>query len=141
MASNAAVSLTFVLLSLSVSVGIGRVSVGYKGFRHGDDGLRGGVLDRQEADQVTKLPGQPTVGFKQYAGYVTVNEKHGRALFYWFFEATSEPEKRPLLLWLNGGKINTEILFYFALRVQEHGMGLLSCLSISMNIVLSLINS
>ncbi|XP_012465916.1 serine carboxypeptidase-like 34 [Gossypium raimondii] len=103
MASNAAVSLTFVVLSLSVSVGIGRVNVGNQGFRHGDDRLRGGVLDRQEADRVTKLPGQPTVGFKQYAGYVTVNEKHGRALFYWFFEATSEPQKRPLLLWLNGG--------------------------------------
>ncbi|XP_052205687.1 serine carboxypeptidase-like 34 [Diospyros lotus] len=61
------------------------------------------VLREQEADRVIKLPGQPQVGFKQYAGYVTVNQSHGRALFYWFFEATTQPERKPLLLWLNGG--------------------------------------
>ncbi|XP_043695405.1 serine carboxypeptidase-like 34 [Telopea speciosissima] len=61
------------------------------------------ILAQQEADRVIRLPGQPLVNFKQYAGYVTVNESHGRALFYWFFEATHKPEKKPLLLWLNGG--------------------------------------
>ncbi|XP_049364516.1 serine carboxypeptidase-like 34 [Solanum verrucosum] len=61
------------------------------------------VLDEQEADRVMELPGQPPVSFKQYAGYVTVNETHGRALFYWFFEATTNSSKKPLLLWLNGG--------------------------------------
>ncbi|KAH8507963.1 hypothetical protein H0E87_010207 [Populus deltoides] len=61
------------------------------------------VLARQEADRVIRLPGQPEVTFKQYAGYVTVNESHGRALFYWFFEAIENPEEKPLLLWLNGG--------------------------------------
>lgn len=55
------------------------------------------------ADRVFRLPGQPKVNFKQYAGYVTVNETHGRALFYWFFEATKDPQHKPLLLWLNGG--------------------------------------
>ncbi|KAI3473694.1 hypothetical protein Pfo_031403 [Paulownia fortunei] len=58
---------------------------------------------QQEADRVVRLPGQPRVSFKQYAGYVTVNQTHGRALFYWFFEATRNPHKKPLLLWLNGG--------------------------------------
>ncbi|KAF7848140.1 hypothetical protein BT93_L2258 [Corymbia citriodora subsp. variegata] len=57
----------------------------------------------QEADRVYRLPGQPAVKFRQYAGYVTVNETHGRALFYWFFEATEKPQDKPLLLWLNGG--------------------------------------
>ncbi|KAJ9691541.1 hypothetical protein PVL29_013654 [Vitis rotundifolia] len=61
------------------------------------------ILARQKADRVKKLPGQPEVGFRQYAGYVTVNESHGRALFYWFFEATHKPHQKPLLLWLNGG--------------------------------------
>ncbi|KAF8754837.1 hypothetical protein HU200_011374 [Digitaria exilis] len=62
------------------------------------------VFDRQEADRVDALPGQPLqVGFKQYAGYVTANESHGRALFYWFFEATHDVEKKPLVLWFNGG--------------------------------------
>ncbi|ONK73705.1 uncharacterized protein A4U43_C04F34410 [Asparagus officinalis] len=62
-----------------------------------------GVLAQQEADLVVGLPGQPLVNFRQYSGYVTVNESHGRALFYWFFEATRHVEKKPLLLWLNGG--------------------------------------
>ncbi|KAJ4849421.1 Serine carboxypeptidase-like 34 [Turnera subulata] len=61
------------------------------------------VLAQQEADRVVRLPGQPEVKFKQYAGYVTVNASHGRALFYWFFEAIDDPEEKPLLLWLNGG--------------------------------------
>ncbi|XP_042492136.1 serine carboxypeptidase-like 34 isoform X2 [Macadamia integrifolia] len=61
------------------------------------------ILAQQEADRVIRLPGQPEVSFKQYAGYVTVNESHGRALFYWFFEAVNKTEKQPLLLWLNGG--------------------------------------
>nr|GMD39477.1 serine carboxypeptidase-like 34 [Ipomoea batatas] len=58
---------------------------------------------RREANRVMGLPGQPPVEFKQYAGYVTVNETHGRALFYWFFEANKNPHNKPLLLWLNGG--------------------------------------
>ncbi|CAA7023459.1 unnamed protein product [Microthlaspi erraticum] len=70
----------------------------------GDSGcFRSRVLAAQRADLVTELPGQPPVKFRQYAGYVTVNETHGRALFYWFFEATHNPSKKPLLLWLNGG--------------------------------------
>ncbi|KAF9609357.1 hypothetical protein IFM89_015612 [Coptis chinensis] len=54
-------------------------------------------------DLVTDLPGQPDVGFKHYAGYVTVNKKNGRALFYWFYEAETQPDEKPLVLWLNGG--------------------------------------
>ncbi|URE18447.1 Serine carboxypeptidase [Musa troglodytarum] len=57
----------------------------------------------QKFDLVSRLPGQPEVSFQQYSGYVTVSESHGRALFYWFFEATQDVEKKPLLLWLNGG--------------------------------------
>ncbi|KAG8387964.1 hypothetical protein BUALT_Bualt02G0075900 [Buddleja alternifolia] len=65
-------------------------------------GARNLEVEEQEADRVKELPGQPPVSFKQYAGYVTVNQTHGRALFYWFFEATKNPHKKPLLLWLNG---------------------------------------
>ena len=60
----------------------------------------------QEKDRITFLPGQPTVTFSQYSGYVTVNQQQGRALFYWLTEATSLPEKKPLVLWLNGGNSN-----------------------------------
>lgn len=71
------------------------------------------LFEEQEADRVIDLPGQPPVSFKQYAGYVTVNETHGRALFYWFFEATTNSSKKPLLLWLNGGYSLYTSSFYF----------------------------
>ncbi|MBA0598084.1 serine carboxypeptidase-like 31 isoform X1 [Gossypium raimondii] len=54
-------------------------------------------------DLVTNLPGQPPVDFRHYAGFVTVNELNGRALFYWFYEAMSRADQKPLVLWLNGG--------------------------------------
>ncbi|KAG8651896.1 hypothetical protein MANES_06G035575v8 [Manihot esculenta] len=63
----------------------------------------GGLTKEQELDRISALPGQPPVSFSQFSGYVTVNEKHGRALFYWFTEATSLPHEKPLVLWLNGG--------------------------------------
>lgn len=62
------------------------------------------AIKQRESDRIWELPGQPKVGFSQFSGYVTVNEKHGRALFYWLTEATSFPEKKPLVLWLNGGQ-------------------------------------
>ncbi|XBI63596.1 hypothetical protein VPH35_043974 [Triticum aestivum] len=62
------------------------------------------VFDRQEADLVEALPGQPAgLGVRQFSGYVTVNQTHGRALFYWFFEATHDVSNKPLVLYLNGG--------------------------------------
>lgn len=60
----------------------------------------------QKRDRISELPGQPAnVGFRQYSGYVTVNQQAGRALFYWLTEAPEDrnPESRPLVLWLNGG--------------------------------------
>lgn len=59
---------------------------------------------QQELDKVSNLPGQNfDVGFAQFSGYVTVNEKSGRALFYWLTEAVDDPSTKPLVLWLNGG--------------------------------------
>ncbi|KAL3819993.1 hypothetical protein ACJIZ3_005898 [Penstemon smallii] len=57
-----------------------------------------------ESDRIIRLPGQPAnVKFSQYSGYVTVDQKAGRALFYWLIEASNDPEAKPLVLWLNGG--------------------------------------
>lgn len=56
-------------------------------------------------DKVGELPGQTfDIDFEHYAGYVTVNDQAGRALFYWFIEADQHPHTKPLLLWLNGGQ-------------------------------------
>lgn len=61
----------------------------------------------EESDRVTSLPGQPPVAFKHYAGYVKLREEEEKALFYWFFEAEGGVSHKPLVLWLNGGKIHS----------------------------------
>jgi len=56
------------------------------------------------AGLVTNLPGLTfTPNFNQYAGYITVNATHGRALHYWFVESQNNPSTDPLVLWLQGG--------------------------------------
>ncbi|XP_045831970.1 serine carboxypeptidase-like 42 [Trifolium pratense] len=54
-------------------------------------------------DLIVSLPGQPKVKFSQYAGYIDIDVKHGRSLFYYFVEADHQPHQKPLTLWLNGG--------------------------------------
>ncbi|RZC71888.1 hypothetical protein C5167_035216 [Papaver somniferum] len=54
-------------------------------------------------DRIIQLPGQPPVNFQQYSGYVTLDDKKQRALFYYFVEAEFNPASKPLVLWLNGG--------------------------------------
>ncbi|TVU51306.1 hypothetical protein EJB05_02720 [Eragrostis curvula] len=57
-----------------------------------------------ESDLVRRLPGQPPVAFRQFAGYVDVDERAGRSLFYYFVEADgADAASKPLTLWLNGG--------------------------------------
>ncbi|TYJ26542.1 hypothetical protein E1A91_A07G126900v1 [Gossypium mustelinum] len=57
-----------------------------------------------EADKIGALPGQPNgVDFNHYSGYVTVDSKAGRALFYYFAESPNNSSTNPLVLWLNGG--------------------------------------
>ncbi|KAK6118766.1 hypothetical protein DH2020_047492 [Rehmannia glutinosa] len=63
----------------------------------------GGGYGFPEEDLVVKLPGQPVVKFRQYAGYVDVDVKKGRSLFYYFVEAAEDSDHKPLTLWLNGG--------------------------------------
>ncbi|XP_021290845.1 serine carboxypeptidase-like 33, partial [Herrania umbratica] len=87
----------------------------------------GAYLTAQESDRVINLPGQPpSPSISQFSGYITVNQEHGRALFYWFFEAQSEPSEKPLLLWLNGGPGCSSIAYGAAselgpLRVGKNG--------------------
>lgn len=78
-------------------------------------------LGNNDDHLVTNLPGQPAVDFRHYAGYVTVNEKNGRALFYWFYEAMSQPDEKPLVLWLNGGKITIDKYIYIYLTSIYEG--------------------
>ena len=54
---------------------------------------------------VTRVPGfaQQQLPSKHYAGYVTLDEAHGRRLFYYLVESERDPAGDPLVLWLNGG--------------------------------------
>ena len=62
-----------------------------------------------QADKISALPGQPYgVNFDQYSGYVTVDPVAGRALFYYFVESPQNTSTKPLVLWLNGGKISQQ---------------------------------
>ncbi|XP_043694687.1 serine carboxypeptidase-like 42 [Telopea speciosissima] len=65
--------------------------------------LLGCVHGKQLDHLVLRLPGQPKVGFRQFAGYIDVDEKTGKSLFYYFVEAEGNAKKKPLTLWLNGG--------------------------------------
>ncbi|VAH17737.1 unnamed protein product [Triticum turgidum subsp. durum] len=67
--------------------------------------LDAATMAAQELDRVASLPGAPSYSyaFKHYSGYVTTDERLGKALFYWFFEAMEKPDEKPLVLWLNGG--------------------------------------
>ncbi|KAK4378416.1 hypothetical protein RND71_000278 [Anisodus tanguticus] len=71
------------------------------------------------------LPGQPisNVKFKQYAGYVNVDEKNGRSLFYYFAESASgNASSEPLVLWLNGGPGCSSLGFGALLELGPFGV-------------------
>jgi len=57
------------------------------------------------AKKITNLPGFniSTLNFSQYSGYIQVQSKPNRYLFYWFVESSNKPAKDPVVLWLNGG--------------------------------------
>ncbi|XP_071698768.1 serine carboxypeptidase II-2-like [Rutidosis leptorrhynchoides] len=76
------------------------------------------AISEQELDKVSNLPGQNfNIDFAQYAGYVTVNQEAGRALFYWLTESTEDPASKPLVLWLNGGPGCSSVAFGMAEEV------------------------
>ncbi|KAL4202379.1 hypothetical protein AMTRI_Chr02g220730 [Amborella trichopoda] len=95
---------------------------------HGEEKLVGCP---QHPDKVIKLPGQPSISppICHFSGFITVNASHGRALFYWFFQALSNRTHKSLLLWLNGGPGCSSVGYGAAVelgpfRVNNKGNGL-----------------
>jgi carboxypeptidase C (cathepsin A) len=57
-----------------------------------------------QKDLITDLPGlRYDLGFKQFSGYLTVDEDHGRHLFYWYVESQGDPDEDPVVLWSKCG--------------------------------------
>lgn len=56
------------------------------------------------ADQIHDLPGlEEKPAFNQFSGYLTVDVKNNRKIFYWYVESTNKPDTDPLVWWTNGG--------------------------------------
>ncbi|KAI0493075.1 hypothetical protein KFK09_027351 [Dendrobium nobile] len=65
--------------------------------------LKGKDSNIPENTLVSHLPGSNgTFLSKQYTRYVTIDTNHGKNLYYYFMESEWNPEKDPLVLWLNG---------------------------------------
>ncbi|CAI8585068.1 unnamed protein product [Vicia faba] len=54
-------------------------------------------------NKINHLPGQPHVEFNQFSGYVNVDNRNKKSLFFYFVEAQNYAASKPLVLWLNGG--------------------------------------
>ena len=55
-----------------------------------------------ERFRVHHLPGLHTPPKGLFAGKITVDEQHGRELFFWFAEAKNNANTAPVVLWLTG---------------------------------------
>ena len=71
-------------------------------------------LPECEAGEVTKLPGYGTVKEKQLSGYLPVTDKNDAFIYFWFFESQGNPDKDPIVLWLNGGPGSSSFIGLFA---------------------------
>ncbi|KAK9141131.1 hypothetical protein Scep_010812 [Stephania cephalantha] len=57
-----------------------------------------------ESALIGGLPGfNGTFPSKHYSGYVTIDESHGKNLFYYFVVSERNASEDPVVLWLNGG--------------------------------------
>ncbi|VVA99187.1 unnamed protein product [Arabis nemorensis] len=71
----------------------------------------------KKKDLIKRLPGQPSVKFRQYGGYVAVNESAGQFLYYYFVESIKTNDSSPLVIWFNGGPGCSSLTSAF----QSHG--------------------
>ena len=50
-----------------------------------------------------KICEDPSLGVKQYSGYLTINSTEVKSFFFWFIESRNNPLDSPTSLWFSGG--------------------------------------
>lgn len=63
---------------------------------------------------------ETTEGVNQYSGYLNVAEKG--YIFFWFFEARSNPKTAPLATWNNGGPGSSSMIGLFQVSLIPSGV-------------------
>ncbi|KAH7488162.1 Pheromone-processing carboxypeptidase KEX1 [Phytophthora ramorum] len=59
---------------------------------------------KDEGDVVQNLPGlDPKAKVTHHAGRIALDDGDKNFIFYWHFQAARDPDKAPLIIWLNGG--------------------------------------
>ncbi|WP_071116573.1 S10 family serine carboxypeptidase-like protein [Chromobacterium sphagni] len=74
-----------------------------------------------ESATLTHLPNYGAINTTQLAGYLSVGDAAGGWLYFWFSEASINPEQAPLLLWVNSHPVENALFNLF----DEHGPYLL----------------
>lgn len=78
-----------------------------------------GAILTPESFLVNSLPDlNAQLNFKQYAGFMPLEDKFGTELFFWFVESQGDPSKDPVALWMNGGPGSSSVAYGFW---TEHG--------------------
>jgi len=70
-----------------------------------------------KSDPITSLPGYTGPSVNQFSGYITVDQREGKALFYWLIESLVSPTTAPLVVWFQGGPGCSSLFGLFV----EHG--------------------
>ncbi|PNH07041.1 Serine carboxypeptidase 1 [Tetrabaena socialis] len=62
------------------------------------------LTPQAQRDKILALPGfENSLASNHFGGYVTVDEDHGRQLYYYFVESERDPANDPVVVWMNGG--------------------------------------
>ncbi|KAF2889047.1 hypothetical protein ILUMI_17126 [Ignelater luminosus] len=79
----------------------------------------------QEARKLSQVDPRLFNGTRSYSGFFTVDQQHHSNLFFWFFPSQTEYLSASLILWLDGGPGESNVISIFSgigpLRVNSNG--------------------